>query len=88
MSSWALVVTLPALKDLEKVPKRDRDSLEAGIDHLAVDPYSGDVKKLAAGKDLWRLRVGTWRVRFRVDKSSRTVYVVRVLPSAVAYRDL
>ena len=88
MSSWTLVVATPAWKDLEKVPARDRDSLEAGIEHLAVDPYSGNVKKLSVGKDLWRLRVGQWRVRFRIDKATRTVLVVRVLPRGSAYRDL
>lgn len=88
MSAWGLIVTAPALKDLEKVPKRDRDSLETGIDNLAVDPYCGDVKKLATGKDLWRLRVGSWRVRFRVEKAKRTVIIVRVLRRGSAYRDL
>ena len=58
------------------------------MDCLAIDPFAGAVKKLAVSKDLWRLRVGSWRVRFRVEKSTRTIYVVRVLPRGSAYRDL
>jgi mRNA-degrading endonuclease RelE of RelBE toxin-antitoxin system len=34
---------------------------------------------LALG-DEWRLRVGDWRVRLRLDFDARSVVVVRVLP--------
>ena len=37
-----------------------------------------DVRRLQ-GSDEWRLRVGDWRVRLRLDFDVRTVVVVRVL---------
>ena len=37
------------------------------------------------GSDGWRLRVGAWRVRLRLDFEARAVVVVRVLPRGRAY---
>lgn len=46
----------------------------------------GDITKLA-GREEWRLRVGTWRVRFRFDHDAHAIVVVRVLPRREAYRE-
>ena len=35
----------------------------------------------------WRLRVGDWRVRFRFESATSTMFVQRVLPRGRAYRD-
>jgi mRNA-degrading endonuclease RelE of RelBE toxin-antitoxin system len=34
----------------------------------------------------YRLRVGPWRVRFRVDRKAGALVVLRVLPRGKAYR--
>jgi mRNA-degrading endonuclease RelE of RelBE toxin-antitoxin system len=34
----------------------------------------------------YRLRVGAWRVRFRVDRQAGALIVLRVLPRGKAYR--
>jgi mRNA-degrading endonuclease RelE of RelBE toxin-antitoxin system len=39
------------------------------------------------GADEWRLRVGTWRVRFAFDPQTHTIVVLRVLPRDRAYRE-
>ena len=49
----------------------------------ARDP-SVDVRRLK-GSDEWRLRVGDWRLRLRLDFDNRTISVVRVLPRGRAY---
>ena len=46
----------------------------------------GDVVKLS-GREEWRLRVGDWRVRLRLDRDQLAVVVLRVLPRGRAYRD-
>jgi mRNA-degrading endonuclease RelE of RelBE toxin-antitoxin system len=43
-----------------------------------------DVRRLK-GSDEWRLRVGDWRVRLRLDFDNNTVSVVRILPRGRAY---
>ena len=86
--SWTVDISAAARKDLMRMPRQDAAAILPALTRLGIDPYTCDVKKLAVSKDLWRLRVGQWRVRFRIDKATRTVYVVRVLPRGSAYRDL
>ena len=88
MSGWELVMTVPATKDMANVPKGERAAVWAGMEQLSVNPYSGNVKKLATLENEWRLRVGRWRVRFLVHKAARIIEVLHVLPRGSAYRDL
>ena len=47
----------------------------------------GDVKKLEARQDEWRLRVGAWRAIFTFDRAAREMVVLSVEPRGRAYRD-
>ena len=46
---------------------------------------SGDIKKLQARPDEWRLRVGDWRVIFTYEGPARRVRVLRVVNRRDAY---
>jgi mRNA interferase RelE/StbE len=53
-----------------------------------ADPGQGDVRRLRGATDEHRLRVGDWRVRFRlIGEHHDTIEVIRVLPRGRAYRD-
>jgi mRNA-degrading endonuclease RelE of RelBE toxin-antitoxin system len=49
---------------------------------------AGDVVKMQGQGVEWRLRVGTWRVRFFMDPSQRAVFVTTILPRGSAYKAL
>jgi mRNA interferase RelE/StbE len=59
--------------------------------HEAVDRFAAggpaDVAKLGGSGGEWRIRVGSWRVRFRIDPEDGAIVVLRVLPRGRAYRD-
>ena len=55
------------------------------LDRLAENPGSVDIAKL--GGNEWRLRVGSWRVRFEMDNRAGVLRILRVLPRKEAYRD-
>lgn len=63
-----------------------RRRITDALDRLVDDPPVGDVVKLS-GREEWRLRVGDWRVRLRLDRDQLAVVVLRVLPRGRAYRD-
>ncbi len=44
------------------------------------------VTKLEGAADLWRIRVGEWRVVFRISDSERLVDVIAVRHRSDAYR--
>lgn len=83
-SPWAIRFEARAERDLGRLdPPVARRVVEALDRVLARDP-SVDLRRLK-GSDEWRLRVGNWRVRLRLDFDTRIVIVVRVLPRGRAY---
>lgn len=75
------------MADLDRVAQHDRVQAQRIRD--AVVRYAannqGDVLKLAGGVDMYRLRVGDWRVLFTLDHGGRTVAIARVLNRRDAY---
>jgi mRNA-degrading endonuclease RelE of RelBE toxin-antitoxin system len=45
------------------------------------------VRRLKGTIDLWRLRVGDWRIRFRLDGAERRIDVLAVNARGNAYKD-
>lgn len=58
----------------------------AAIERLGPNPEGPGTTALV-GRDERRLRVGAWRVLYRVDTEARTLTILRVLPRGRAYRD-
>jgi len=83
---WRLIVTKLAAKDLEGLPKRDRDAVITALDKLLSDPRSVDLRKLAGREGEWRLRVGRWRVLLRMENAAGLITVQRILPRSSAYQ--
>jgi len=58
------------------------DALFARIDHkilvLAENPRPAGCRKLRGYKDLWRVRVGDWRVLYAIDEVAKRVSIIRV----------
>lgn len=52
--------------------------LVSRIDGLVVNPRPFGYKKLRGYKDLWRIRVGDYRVVYIIDDDHKTVSVTRV----------
>ncbi|MBQ7151142.1 MAG: type II toxin-antitoxin system RelE/ParE family toxin [Synergistaceae bacterium] len=77
---WRIEFTHEALKNLKRLPKRTRERIEIAIDKLHDGPYNRkdiDVKVLHARPE-WRLRVGKWRVLFRVDNGRIIITVIAI----------
>ncbi len=58
------------------------------IDALAANPRPQGVKKLAGEEDLYRLRVGDYRILFQIRERRVTVLVVGVGHRSEIYREL
>jgi mRNA interferase RelE/StbE len=75
---YSLEITTSAQKELDAL----NDPLFARVDRkilaLADDPRPVGSKKLKGYKDLWRIRVGDWRVVYVVDDAAKVVSITRV----------
>jgi mRNA interferase RelE/StbE len=82
-----LVWDRAAIRDLATIARSDRrqaDRIERAAEQLAATGH-GDIVKLA-GSDLYRLRVGSWRVIFEYTDGGLVVLALRVLNRRDAYR--
>lgn len=66
-----------AAKDLKALTPTDRTRIRAKIDQYAADPatQANNVKRLQ-GSDLYRLRVGDYRVLFTVDETGNVTIML------------
>ena len=75
-----------AARELEKLEPPIRRRIARAIDRLAEDPRGRSTVKLRAADDLWRLRVGDYRVIYQVRGDALLVLVIRVRHRRDAYR--
>jgi len=75
-----------ARRELAALPTRDRKRADAAILTLAENPRPPRCKKIAGEEDLYRIRIGVWRVLYRIKDELLLVVVVRVRHRSDAYR--
>ena len=75
---WELLVDRAVQKHLHSIPKKDAERIQAAIAELAANPYSGDIARMRGEEDVWRRRVGAYRIFYEVLREERTVHVFRM----------
>ena len=83
---YRVVLARSAERDLGGLSASTQDRLIRAIDGLAANPRPSSVKKLRGTRDLWRIRVGDYRVIYRVDDGRRLVDVSHVRHRREAYQ--
>ncbi len=67
-----------ARRELLKLPRHDQIRLVRAMDRLAKEPRPKGAKKLAGAEDLYRVRVGDYRVVYQIQDDRLIVLVVRI----------
>lgn len=88
--SFKIRLHLDAVKFLVDLNSETKERLKSGMKSLETDPFKSrshaDIKKLIGTKkreDLYRLRVGDYRVIYTVE--SNTVFVLEIIPREKGY---
>jgi len=82
-----LVVDQPAAeRDLAKLPRDVLRRVDDRIRTLAENPRPPGSEKLKGAEDLYRVRVGDYRILYRIDDKARVVRIARVRHRRDAYR--
>ncbi len=77
------------LKDLQKIPKADRDHIYKDVLKLADDPRPDGCKKLKGAKGpLYRIRCGIYRVVYTIQDNVLLVLVIEAGHRKDIYRDV
>jgi mRNA interferase RelE/StbE len=78
VAKYAVNIKPSARKELESLSDRLLARLIVKIDGLAAEPRPSGCKKLRGYKDLWRIRLGEYRVVYIIDDLRKLVSVTRV----------
>ncbi len=77
--SYVVYFKETARKELYKLPDKVLKKVLSAIDGLSNDPRPPGVKKLKGkGENLWRIRVGDYRVIYLVDDQIRIINVRKI----------
>lgn len=87
MDSYKVEFTKSAKKALDRIPNTVRNQLAVKIYSLKDDPRPDGCKKLKGEKDLYRIRVGNYRVVYLIQDGKLIVVVVKVGHRRDVYRD-
>ena len=75
----------PATKDLDKFPREIFNRITKEIEGLCEKPRPFGSEKLTA-EDGYRIRVGDYRILYRIDDQTKIVFVYRIKHRKDAYR--
>ena len=83
---FRIELTKAALRDLKALQKRDLIRIDAHILSLAETPLPRGVKKLAGEEDLFRIRVGDYRIIYTIQEKESVILIIRIRHRRDAYR--
>ncbi len=86
MDEYAIVFARSARKELVALPARLSQRVLTDIERLQRDPRPSGCKKLEGSENLWRIRIGHYRVLYAIDDAHRIVDVIAVRHRRDAYR--
>ncbi len=67
MKRYSVVLTQTAEKELQKLPVRMIEKIIALLKSLEENPRPSGCKKLKGYKNLWRVRIGNYRIIYDID---------------------
>jgi len=78
MADYAISFARSARKDLAALDAKVVRRVFPKIEALAQQPRPSGCRKLVGEENLWRIRVGDWRIGYEIDDAARIVTVITV----------
>ena len=86
MGSYRIFLKESAAKELEALPRKDRERAATRIASLARDPRPPGSEKLAGYEDRYRVRQGRYRILYSIADRELVVWIVKVGHRRDVYR--
>ena len=83
---YSIKIKPSALKELKRLGPRIRARVKNSIEILKDDPRPAGARKLTGKENLYRVRVGDYRVLYGVEDEAKAVTIIAVRKRDVAYR--
>jgi mRNA interferase RelE/StbE len=86
--SYRLEFVSSASREFLALPAAIRQRIDRRLAALKENPKPSGVKALQGQEDLWRIRIGGYRVVYQINDRLRLMTVTRVRTRATVYRGL
>ena len=84
---WSIIIHRRAEKVLYRLPEDVLDRIRSTINKLGRDPRPEGCKKLVGFDNLYRVRIGDWRISYQIEEDQLIVLVLEIATRG-AYRNL
>jgi mRNA interferase RelE/StbE len=88
MASFRIEVSATAEKQIRKLPDDDRLRVLRAIRPLATEPVPPGSRKIRGYDDVFRIRVGSYRILYRVEGRRLVIIILKVGQRRDIYRSL
>ena len=78
MASYDIEISRTAEKQLKRLPQDDRQRIVRAILSLCDDPFPRGSRKLSGYDDVFRIRVGTYRVLYSVSERKLIIIILKL----------
>jgi mRNA interferase RelE/StbE len=76
--TYRISLSSRAGKETRKLDRQTLARVAKAIDSLTNNPRPPGCLKVKSAENLWRIRVGDWRIGYEVDGETRTVTIITV----------
>ncbi|MFZ2410140.1 MAG: type II toxin-antitoxin system RelE/ParE family toxin [Candidatus Methanoperedens sp.] len=73
-------------KLISELNKSQKDRIKEKLLSFAENPFTCDIKKIKGKEDIFRLRIGDYRVLYIFDNKEKSIYVVKIDKRSRIYR--
>jgi mRNA interferase RelE/StbE len=84
---WQIIIHRKAEKILKRLDGDTLERIRRAIRGLATDPHPVGFKKLIGYENMYRLRVGDWRIVYAIEDDKLIVLVLEISTRGSAYHD-
>lgn len=75
---WVLHLRKRVKKIIGRFPKNDQRRIIEILRQMEQNPFFGDIVKLEDGDNLWRRRIGAYRIFYECTPNRKIIYVFKV----------
>ena len=83
---WHINLSREAQKSMDKIPQDYVALIKQSLIEISIDPFVGDIKKMAGEKSLYRKRIASYRIIYRALKDILYIEVIEVSHRQNAYK--
>ena len=86
MAQYRIEVSGTAERQLKKIRREDKVRILRAISLLASEPRPGGCKKMSGYDDIYRIRIGNYRVIYEIDGKRIVVVILKIGHRREVYR--